>query len=259
MKTEIGIKVYADKLAPYINWDVDYFEVYIRHIDHLGQKVTLNDQLEMLKPIQHKVKGIHGGILYQGVNFLNKDRSEDNKKALDIVFESLDFFPNCAYIVFHPGVFENVTSCSFESLFNWIRPINDSRFMIEFEPFFAYKERYLFPLYKVKDWLTIKNEIQKDIVLDTGHALITARALNYEPHTYITDLIDVLQPKVMHIANNDARGDGYEDSHLALSDGELNFSLLSSHLSNKLLTIESNELSFNDVSLLRRCVATSLV
>ena len=78
MKTEVGIKVYADKLAPYINWDVDYFEVYIRHIDHLGQKVTLNDQLEMLKPIQHKVKGIHGGILYQEVNFLNKDRSEDN-------------------------------------------------------------------------------------------------------------------------------------------------------------------------------------
>ena len=83
--------------------------------------------------------------------------------------------------------------------------------------------------------------------------------MNYEPHTYLSELIDVLQPKVMHIANNDTRGDGYEDSHLALSDGGLKFSLLSSHLSHKLLTIESNELTLNDVSLLRQCVVPSFV
>mgnify|MGYP001182816311 FL=1 len=247
----IGVKVYADKLDDYIDWDVDYYEVYIRHIDHLGQPVTLEKQLEMLKPIKEKVMGIHGGILYQGVNFLDKDAYDENKKALDIVFKSLDFFVNCKYIVFHPGVFVNSTSCSFDELFTWIRPIQDSRFMIEIEPIFAYKERYLFPIYKPSDWLDIKNDIQKDIVVDTGHLLITARALKKDPVKYISDVINVLNPKVIHLANNDNRGDGFEDSHLSLPDGELDFNKLSHLFGNKMLTIEVGDLSLRDLNLVK--------
>ena len=40
-RTKIGLKVYADQLEPYIHWDVEYFEVYIRHIYHLGQPIDL--------------------------------------------------------------------------------------------------------------------------------------------------------------------------------------------------------------------------
>ena len=49
----IGLKVFADQLEPYIHWDVDYFEVYIRHIDHVGEPISLKDQLRLLEPIQH--------------------------------------------------------------------------------------------------------------------------------------------------------------------------------------------------------------
>lgn len=247
----IGIKVYADKLADYVDWDVDYFEVYIRHIDHLGRPVTLKEQLEMLKPVQHKVFGIHGGILYQGCNFLDKDAYDDNKKALDVVFESLDFFSNCKYIVFHPGVFVNSLSCSFDELFTWIRPIQDKRFMLEIEPVFAYKERYVLPLYTPQDWLAVKNEIDKDIVVDTGHLLISARALKLDPITYISDMVNTLDPKVIHLANNDSRGDGFEDSHLSLAQGDLDISKIKHLLVNRLTTIEVGNLSFADLSLVK--------
>mgnify|MGYP001280441854 CR=1 FL=1 len=255
----IGIKVYADKLEQYINWDVDYFEVYIRHIDHLGRPVTLNEQLEMLKPIQHKVFGIHGGILYQGVNFLDKDAYDENKKALDVVFQSLDFFPNCKYIVFHPGVFVNSISCSFDELFTWIRPIQDKRFMIEIEPVFAYKERFLFPAYTPNDWFNIKNEIDKDIVIDTGHLLISSRALKLDPVKYISEMIQLLKPKVIHLANNDARGDGFEDSHLPLNQGDLSFRDFQHLLSNKMLTLEVANLTLKDLNVVKSLNIESLI
>ncbi len=247
----IGIKVYADQLDQYVDWDVDYFEVYIRHIDHLGNPVTLKSQLELLKPIQDKVRGIHGGILYQGVNFLDRDAYDDNKRALDVVFESLTFFPNCSYIVFHPGVFVNSSSCSLGELFSWFQPIKDSRFMLEIEPIFAYKERFLFPIYKPEDWANIKKSTGKDILIDTGHLLITARALKLDPIEYISSMISVLNPKVIHLDNNDSRGDGFEDSHLHLSFGELDFSKLSHFLCNKMLTIEVNNLMVSDLNYIK--------
>ena len=247
----IGLKVYADKLTPYIHWNVDYFEVYIRHIDHMGCPIDLETQLKMLEPIKDKVKGIHGGILYQGVNFCDANAIDDNKKALDIVFESLDFFPNCKYIVFHPGCFTNPKSCSLSELISWVKPIQDKRFMLEIEPFLCYKERYCFPLYKPEDYLMLKYEIGKEILVDTGHALIMSRVLNLEPYQYINELIDVLNPSVIHLANNDRRGDGYEDSHLPLGQGELDFTKLANKFAGKYCTIEVGNLTKDDLHLVQ--------
>ena len=247
----IGLKVYADKLEPYIHWDVDYFEVYIRHIDYLGKPVDLQTQLNQLAKIKDKVWGIHGGILFQGVNFCDPAASDDNRKGLDIVFDALPHFKNCQYIVFHPGCFTNPLTCSLKELISWIKPIDDPRFMIEIEPSLAYKERYMLPLYKVKDWLALKQKINKDIVVDTGHAAISARVAGLDEHDYINHLIETLNPKVIHLANNDLRGDGFEDAHLPLSKGVLKFDKLKNNLENKLLTIEVGDLSMNDVELIR--------
>ncbi|RAP29544.1 hypothetical protein DID76_03925 [Candidatus Marinamargulisbacteria bacterium SCGC AG-414-C22] len=247
----IGLKVYADQLAQYHDWDVDYFEVYIRHINHLGESVTLSEQLELLKPVQHRVMGIHGGILYQGVNFFDRDCYDDNKRALDIVFQAVDHFPNCRYMVFHPGMFVNPVSCSFSELYSWIRPIQDNRFMLEVEPFLAYQQRYTCPLYRPEDWLAFKHEINKDIVVDTGHALITARIFKLNPRDYLRDLIQTLNPKVIHLAMNDDRGDGYEDSHLHLTEGSFDLRLIESSLQNRLVTIEVNQAHQQDLAFAR--------
>ena len=253
-QTSIGLKVYADKLEPFIHWDVDYFEIYIRHIDHLGKPTTLEAQLELLAPIADKVFGIHGGILHQGVNFFDVSAKLDNQKAIDIVNMALPTFPNCKYVVFHPGCFVNHQTCSFETLYSWIDTLKDDRFMIENEAFLCYKERFVFPIWRPEDFLAFKKKTNKEILVDTGHALILARIMKLDPVAYISELIDVLNPSVIHLATNDTRGDGYEDSHLPLAQGTLNFKALAPKLKDRLLTIEVGDLSLSDLDLVKSIV-----
>ncbi|RAP29541.1 hypothetical protein DID76_03910 [Candidatus Marinamargulisbacteria bacterium SCGC AG-414-C22] len=102
-----------------------------------------------------------------------------------------------------------------------------------------------------KDWLAFKHEINKDIVVDTGHALITARIFKLNPRDYLRDLIQTLNPKVIHLAMNDDRGDGYEDSHLHLTEGSFDLRLIESSLQNRLVTIEVNQAHQQDLAFAR--------
>ena len=64
-------------------------------------------------------------------------------------------------------------------------------------------------------------------------------------------MINTLKPKVLHLANNDARGDGFEDSHLPLAQGDINFEQLSHLLVKKMLTIEVGQLTLKDLNLIK--------
>jgi sugar phosphate isomerase/epimerase len=256
----IGIKVYPDTLHLYQNWDIDFFEIYIRPTDRDNKPLDLQSQLLVHEPIRDKVIGIHGGILHQNVNLMDESLAEHNQASIELTLEAAKYFYNCQYIVFHPGNIIFNKNCSFRYLIETVSQIKDTRFMLEFEPIFGYKNRYCFPLHRIEDWAALKAATNKELILDIGHALITAYAMNYNPTDYLKEFIRVINPRVIHVALKGlaSEQDGYEDSHPHLYEGDYDLFNLTNELKDRILTIEVKDPDLLDLSLLKHVVKGSM-
>ncbi|MBW2981457.1 sugar phosphate isomerase/epimerase [Candidatus Woesearchaeota archaeon] len=210
---KIGIRVFPDNVEEVSKLNVDYFEAAVRPAT----------DLKVYDSIKDRIAGIHGAILTQEVNFMNRlYRSVYNPPAISKAMKAADEIPECKYVVFHPGyIAERAEECSLDNLEKLMRRYDDERFHLEVVPVFAYQERYVFPVHSVEDYKRLKKETGKKMLLDIGHAMITARAMNYDPVDYISRLIEELDIRIVHVADNDERGDGYEDSHLHIGEGNV--------------------------------------
>src|SRR4051794_942164 len=112
----IGVKVYPDTLKLYRDWEVDFFEIYIRPLDRENRPIDLQSQLLSHESIRDKVLGIHGGILYQNVNLMDEGLAEHTQASIQLTLDAADYFYNCQYIVFHPGNMIFNRNCSFKAL-----------------------------------------------------------------------------------------------------------------------------------------------
>jgi len=246
--TKIGIRVFPDNIEKVSKLEADYFEAAVRP----------GNDLSPYNIIKEKILGIHGAILMQECNFMNPLRKKlgTNDKSLTSAIEAADKF-HVQYIIFHPGYIERGVygeRCNLRQLYSTMNQIKDSRLLLEIVPVFAYKERNIFPLHSVDDYKHLKEKTGKNIMLDIGHAMINARAMKYDPIQYIGNLIEELDIKIMHIADNDERKDGYEDSHLSIGKGNVPIEEILKQFKSKieLATIEVNQISNKDIELVRK-------
>jgi len=132
-----------------------------------------------------------------------------------------------------------------------MRKIDDPRIVLEVVPVFAYNERFVFPVHSVEDYKKLKDKTRKNIILDIGHAMITARAMRYDPIDYIGRLMEELDIKIMHIADNDERKDGYEDSHLHIGEGNVPIEQILRQFKDQIefATLEVNGVNPKDIEL----------
>jgi sugar phosphate isomerase/epimerase len=239
--TSIGVRVFPDNVEEVSKLHVDYFEAAVR----------LDTDTDVYDPIKERVAGIHGAILSQEVNFMN--RLLHNASAIEKALEAADKFPGCRYVVFHPGYVaeKQAEECSLKNLRILMREYDDPRIHLEVVPVFAYPERHVFPLHTVDDYKELRDKTGKKIILDLGHAMITARAMKYDPIEYMSRLTEELDIKVVHVADNDERGDGYEDSHLHIGEGSVPIEEILKQYKDRIefATLEVNEVNSRDIEL----------
>jgi len=254
---KLGARTFDDNVQQAANLDVDYFEAAIRPAYYMDGKIVPEVCADVYGPIKDKVVGIHGAILSHEVNFMNRQRDTQNRRALEAALKAADSFPSCRYIVFHPGYIEanDSDNCGLENLFGLMKEYDDSRIFLEFVPVFAYAERHVFPVHHVDSWKTLQDKTGKGMVLDLGHAAITARAMKYNALDYIRGLVEALGVRIVHVADNDDSGDGYEDSHLHIGKGNVPIEeVLAQNKGIELATLEVSEVSPEDVALVRSWV-----
>lgn len=255
-ESKIALKTFPDLVDQHKDLPVDYFEVAIRPTI-FGKKTSLESQCEAYKPIADKVIGIHGAIYREGVNLLDPDSLKTNKEAFDYTQKAANFFPNIDYILFHPGHIIPNTRCSFETIQQFISKNRFDKLSIEFEPFFAYNQRYIFPIHSIDDWVRFQQSINTPIILDTAHCFITAQALGYPFYDYFNTLVEVLKPKIIHLSNTDLSDGGKNDKHLPFKEGVIDFEKLAHCLQNKTLVIEVNNVSIEDINYVKSLVKTT--
>ena len=252
---KIGVRAFPENVEEVSKLDADYFEVSVRgsYVKDGNIEVPATD-VAAYEKIKDRVKGIHGSILSHGVNFMNRFRNQLlNVNAIENALSAADKF-GAEYIVFHPGYIEkglHGENCNLENLYRIMRSYDDSRILLEVVPVFAYKERLVFPMHSVDDYKTLKERTRKGMVLDIGHAMITARAMHYDPVDYIGRLIEELDIKVIHVADNDERTDGYEDSHLHVGEGSIPIEEILKQFKDKIefATLEVNDVNSKDIEL----------
>jgi endonuclease IV len=245
-QTKIVLKTFPDLVSIHKKFPVDFFEVSVRPVVQ-GVKTSLEQQLDAFEPISHKVIGIHGAIYREGVNLLDPAENQANLKAFNYTLEASKVFKNFEYIVFHPGHMISNSGCSFDTLFAFLKTHSLPKLMIEFEPFFSYSQRLVFPIHSVSDWVKFQQKIQKPILLDTAHCFVTANALGYDYYDYFSHLTEVFDPKVIHISNTDMSDGGINDKHLPLKNGVIDFKKLRHCFENRTLVIEVNGISKDDI------------
>ena len=245
-QTKIAVKTFPDLVTKHKDLPIDYFEISIRPTV-FGKQTSLESQLASFKDIKDSVIGIHGAIYREGVNLLDPKSESTNQKAFNYVKKAQDYFPNCQYALFHPGHIIPNSACSFETLFSFLKNNFLDKLVIEFEPFVAYDQRFVFPIHNSQDWATFQEKIQKPIVLDTAHCFITAQALGYDFYSYFEKLTTLLSPKIIHLSNTDLSDGGLNDKHLHLSEGVIDFSKIAHLLENKILVIEVNNITNHDI------------
>lgn len=248
-KTKIVLKTFPDLIPIHKSFPVDFYEVSVRPVVQ-GSPMSLQDQLDSYQPIKEKVIGIHGAIYREGVNLLDPDAHKDNIEAFNYTLEASKYFTNFEYIVFHPGHMISNSRCSFETLFSFLDTHDLPKLMIEFEPFFSYSSRIVFPMHSVSDWMKFQQRINRPILLDTAHCFVTASALGYDYYDYFKHLTKVFNPSVVHISTTDMSDGGINDKHLPFKKGVIDFKKLRSCLVNRTLVIEVNGVSESDISYL---------
>ncbi len=250
----IGVKVFEDNMADMLKLDVDFYEITVRPEYTKDGQVVPETNINSFDKIKDKIVGIHGSILSQGVNLMNRARNKQNKKALEISLKAADKF-NAQYVVFHPEYFERgrMSDCSFENLFNLMQGYNDPRLYLEFVPVFGYKERHVFPIWHLDGWKKLSEQTDKRILVDTGHIMITARALKLPPIEYATQIIMGLNAEFVHLADNDGGLDGFEDQHLPIGKGNVPNKEILFNIKRivKYLLIESGKTTQGEVNLVR--------
>jgi len=253
--TTIAIKTYPDSIIRHAALPVDAFEVAIRPVI-FGQETSLETQLQACEPIKDKVSGIHGSIYREGVNCCDPAAVRCNKQAFEYVRQATLYFPNSQYSVFHPGHLIANTACNVTQAVSFIRAHPLPKGMIEFEPFFSYKERLVFPLHTVAEWADFSRDIGRPIVIDTAHCFITACALGYDYYDYMEALVAALRPTVFHISTTDASDGGKNDKHLHLYDGVIDFKRLAPLFVGHTCVLEVNDVTPADIAYFQDCLAS---
>tara|TARA_B100001989_G_scaffold11710_1_gene7443 strand:+ start:517 stop:1296 length:780 start_codon:yes stop_codon:yes gene_type:complete len=253
--TIVVIKTYPDMVNQHKSLPVDYFEIPIRPII-FGKPVSLEEQIEAFLPIKHKVIGIHGSIYREGVNLCDSGSFAINKQAFDYVEQASTVFDSIHYQLFHAGHMIANKDCSFKHIFNFIQQHKLEKLMIEFEPFFSYKERLVFPLHTVEEWVEFHKIIKTDIVLDTAHCFITANALRYNFYDYFSQLTEALNPSVIHLSTTDLTDGGFNDKHLPFSQGAIDFKRIDHCFRGRILVIEVNNVSLADIEFTQQLIET---
>jgi sugar phosphate isomerase/epimerase len=252
--TTIGTRAFEDNVQDVIKLDADLFEIAVRPEHSRNGELIPETNLKSYDILKDRIIGVHGGILYQGVNLMNRARNNVNEKAIELALKAADRF-NCKYIVFHPGYVERnkAEDCSLENLCSLMKNYADKRLLLETIPVFAYKERHIFPIYHVDSWKRLQDKTGKNIMLDIGHAAITTRATKQNPVDYINSLITELGIQFMHIADNDSSKDGYEDSHLSIGKGNVPIEQILKQNKDRIsfATIEVDNTTQKDIELVR--------
>ena len=251
--SKILLKTFPDLIQYHKELPIDYFEVPVRPVVQ-GEKMSFEEQMELFAPISEKIIGIHGAIYREGVNLCDPAAKQANLDAFNYVKRAGEVFKNSEYILFHPGHMISNSACSFETLFSFLDSNAMPKLMIEFEPFFSYQSRLVFPMHSVSDWLKFQQRIRLPIVLDTAHCFITAQALRYDYVDYFFHLVDVLNPKVIHISQTDMSDGGYNDKHLNLNKGCIEFEKIRPCFEGRTLVIEVNGVEKEDIFYLENLV-----
>ena len=155
------------------------------------------------------------------------------------------------YILFHPGHLIANSACSFEHFFSFVSQHSIEKLHFEFEPFFSYSDRLVFPLHQVNEWIAFQQRHQHPMILDTAHCFITCNALGYDFYSYFAALTKAFNPSTIHISTTDLSDKGFNDKHLHLADGAIDFERLLPSLLNRTLILEINDISFTDINYLR--------
>jgi len=247
---KIGVRVFPDNVEEMSKFDVDYFEAAVR----------IGTDLEVYNSIKERIEGIHGAILSHEVNFMNKIyNSINNSVAIEKTLKATNKLSECKYIIFHPGYVggELEESCSLGNLKFLMREYPNPLINLETVPVFAYPERYVFPIHSVEDYKSLKEKTGKNIMLDLGHAMITSRAMKYDPVEYMSNLIEELDIKIVHVADNDDRKDGYEDSHLHIGEGNVPIEQILKKYKDKIeyATLEVNGVTPKDIKTVRSYIS----
>ncbi len=249
---ELGIRVFEDNVETVSVFDADYFEAAVRPEYNTTGQIIPETNLKAYERIKDKIRGIHGAFWSHGINFMDEALVEKNRHAIELVLNAADCFENCEYVNFHPGYLVN-ENCSLETLIAIMDEYDDDRLLLEVVPAFAYSERYYFPVYSINDLLKLKENTGKNILLDIGHAAITSRITGYNTIEYCGQLIDRLGIEVVHVADNDSSGDGCNDSHMHIGEGNVPIKeiLVKNKDRIKYATLEANEITSGDIYCVR--------
>ena len=95
--------------------------------------------------------------------------------------------------------------------------------------------------------------------MDTAHCFITANALGYDFYDYFGMLVDKLNPAVIHLSTTDLSDGGLNDKHLHFDQGVIDFAKLKKYFVNRLLVIEVNDVSVDDINFIENLMEGVLV
>lgn len=124
---------------------------------------------------------------------------------------------------------------------------------LEVVPVVGYSQRHVFPVWRPEDYRRLSDLTGKPILLDLGHAMITSRVLRLNPVEYIKSLVNELDIRIAHVADNDNRGDGCEDSHLHIGQGDVPIQeILRDNRRLEVLVLEVNDVAKSDIATVRK-------
>jgi len=255
-KTKIGLHLNAYILSGIDKLDAGYYEItaWPTYLDNMGQIINEIDISVFEDKYLKKIEGIHGAALSRGVNLMNEKRNEQNKAAIEIAIYIADYV-NADYIVFHSGCIEDKAErfCSLENIYSLMKQYDDSRIHLENIPCIGLVNGSVCPVRTVDEWIQFKEQTEKEILLDIPHASMTSHFLKEKIVPYITQLIDELDIKKLHVSDSTAFS---KDTHSNIGEGCLPLEDILRGIDScaEHITLEVKNVRFSDVFLVKQYI-----
>jgi sugar phosphate isomerase/epimerase len=236
--------------AGYVDMDEKYYLGLRNHLDFLELSMSDGVELEDFNDYGIAVGSIHCAHFDgRGVNLADSALREVNVRELAKAHRAADMF-GASRIVLH-GERDSSDTCAAENITSILREYPDLRYCLEnmpFEGFFGTSASEL---------AAIANPLGIGFCLDVGHAACYAGSMGLNYEEYIRTFV-ALRPRQYHFSDNRSQlsiGARFDDAHLHLGRGSLDFELLLSLIpADSFITLETPidiEGKLEDIALIR--------
>jgi len=205
---QFGLKLGSTNIN-YTKDILSFFEAgYFQYIELFAAPGSFNDTIEHWKQFSIPII-IHAPHSFAGMNLSLPEERENNKKILQETFQFADVLKS-ETVIFHSGVNGKI-----EETINQLRPLVDSRCVIENKPMKGLNGEECLGA-TPEEIKYISNELKTGFCLDFGHAICAANTMKREPLKLIDEFL-MLDPRIYHLTDGDYTSE--YDSHLHYGKG----------------------------------------